>query len=403
MRVAALAACALALATWLPLDAAQAPWAEDPLVQEGFEHFYNLEYDEAIDVFRKLIARHPEEPGGYNHLAQAILYREMLRAGALETELVSGNNPFLRRAKMNPSRADQKEFDDSIRRSMELSEARLEEDPHDIQALYTLGVAHGLRANYNFLVRKAWRDSLRDATTARKLHKKVTDLDPDFVDARLVQGVHEYVVGSLPWGWRMLGFLVGHRGSKDEGIRILRKVAEEGRMNNLDAKVLLSAIYRREKKPQLAIPLVEELIRRFPRNYLLYFELAQMYSDTGEKEEALAALEKLERLRRSRVRGYSRVAPEKIYFAKGNIQFWYRDFDEALVNMKKATAHAEDLDLNTGVLAWMRLGQLYDLKGERTLAIEAYRHAINFAPESDAAKESRRYLSKPYRRADVNG
>ncbi len=377
--------------------------ARDPLVEKGFDHFYNLEYDEAIVVFRQYIERHPEEPRGYNHLAQSILYREMLRTGALETELVSGNNPFLRRPKMNPSAEDQRQFEEAIRRSMELSQARLKKNPRDTQALYTLGVAHGLRANYNFLVRKAWREALRDATAARKLHNRVTELDPNFVDARLVQGVHEYVVGSLPWHWRALGFLIGFRGNKQEGIRILQQVAERGDVNKLDAKVLLSAIYRRERQPERAISLIKELMASFPRNYLLYFELAQMYSEVGEGQRALEVLEKLEQLRLSGAPGFERVLPAKIYFARGNIQFWYRDLDAALVNMRRATAHAEELDLNTAVLAWMRLGQIYDLKGERRFAVEAYRHAIATAPESDAAKESQRYLEKPYRRADIRG
>jgi tetratricopeptide (TPR) repeat protein len=375
----------------------------DPLIQKGFDHFYNLEYDEAIAAFRQYIAKHPDEPRGYNHLAQAILYREMYRTGALETELVSGNNPFLRRPKMNPSPEDQKEFDDAIRRSMELSQARLKENPRDTQALYTLGVAHGLRANYNFLVRKAWMDALRDATQARKLHNRVTELDPNFTDARLVQGVHEYVVGSLPWHWRTLGFLVGFRGNKQQGIRILQEVAEKGDVNKLDAKVLLCAIYRRERKPELAIPLIQELMAAYPRNYLLYFELAQMYSDAGDKDKALETLARLEHLRNSGAPGFARVPMEKIYFARGNIQFWYRDLDQALENIRKAAARADHLDLNTGVLALMRLGQIYDLKGRRQEAIQAYRRAIAYAPESDAAKESRRYLTTPYRRPDIPG
>lgn len=374
---------------------------QDPLIEKGFEHFYNLEYDEAIAVFARYVAAHPEEPRGYNHLAQSILYREMLRTGALETQLVSGNNPFLRRPRMNPRPEDQQRFDDAIRRSMELSQARLKRNPRDTHALYTLGVAHGLRANYNFLVRKAWREALRDATTARKLHNQVTDLDPSFVDARLVQGVHEYVVGSLPWHWRALGFLIGFRGNKDEGIRILQQVAEHGVVNRLDAKVLLSAIYRRERKPEQAIPLIKELITSFPRNYLLYFELAQMYSDLGDKQQALGALRKLEELRESGAPGFAQVPREKICFARGNIQFWYRDLDEALENIKKAAERADHLDLNTGVLAWMRLGQIYDLKRQRGLAVEAYRRAIAYAPDSEAARESRRYLEKPYRRADI--
>ena len=281
---------------------------------------------------------------------------------------------------------------------MELAQATLKRNPNDTQALYALGVSYGLRANYNFLVRKAWRDSLRDATSARRCHSRVSELDPGFIDAQLVQGLHDYIVGSLPAYWRFVGVLVGFHGNKDEGIRRLELVAEKGRANRIDAQILLCAVCRRERRPQRAVVLLEGLIRRFPGNYLLPMELAQMYSDLGNKEKALAPLRQLERQKRSGASGFAQLRMEKIYYAEGTIEFWYNDLDTALANMKQATSAAEELDLNTGVLAWMRLGQIYDLKGQRGLAIEAYRHAMAFAPDSDAARESRQYLVSPYRR-----
>ena len=193
------------LILWL---AVQAQAAHAPL-SVGLDHFYNLEYDEATAEFRKEAAATPEDAAAWNHIAMSILYQEMFRFGALESELVSGTNPFLRRAKMNPSPADQREFAAALQKAMAISQARLDKNPKDLQALYTLGVAHGLRANYNFLVRKAYLDSLRDATTARQLHNKVTELEPANIDARLVQGVYDYTVGSLPWHIKVLGFLVG--------------------------------------------------------------------------------------------------------------------------------------------------------------------------------------------------
>ena len=68
------------------------------LIDQGFSHFYNLEYDEAIAVFDKAIAQNPSNPDLHNHMAQTLIFREMFRDGALESELVSGNNSFLRRA-----------------------------------------------------------------------------------------------------------------------------------------------------------------------------------------------------------------------------------------------------------------------------------------------------------------
>lgn len=367
-------------------------------LSEGFDHFYNLEYDEAITAFREMTHEQPESAAARNHLAQAILYRAMFHAGALESELVSGTNPFLRRPKMNPSPEDEKLFDDSIARSISISEARLQADPDETRALYELGVAYGLRANYNFLVRKAWFDALRDATRARKLHSRVTQLNPRMVDARLVQGVHDYVVGSLPWHVKMLGFLVGFRGDKALGIRTLEYVAEHGDVNRIDAQILLCALYRRERDVKRAVPLLLGLIGQFPRNYILRFELVQMYSDLGDKKSALAAVHKIEEMRAAGAFGYTNLPQEKIYYARGTVQFWYNDLDRALDNMKRVAARSGVLDLNTGTYAWLRMGQIYDLKGQRTHAVSAYQTAIRIAPESDAARLSKRYLSEPYRR-----
>jgi len=45
--------------------------------------------------------------------------------------------------------------------------------------------------------------------------------------------------------------------------------------------VMLCAIYRREREPKKALPQLESLSTRFPRNYLFWFETAQMYADAG--------------------------------------------------------------------------------------------------------------------------
>jgi predicted Zn-dependent protease len=372
--------------------------AQDALADQGFDHFYNLEYDQALAAFRADAAQHPDSADAYNHIAQTVLYREMFRSGALESQLVTGNNPFLRREKMNPSAEDEKAFNDAIARAMELAQARLATHPDDAHALYSLGVSYGLRANYKFLVRKAWLDALRDATQARKAHNRATEIDPNFTDARLVQGVYDYVVGSLPFHWKLLGFLAGYRGDRERGIATLKLVAEKGRVNRADAAVLLCAIYRRERRAQDAVPLLDNLIQRFPRSYLLRLELVQMYGDLGEKDKALAVIAKVQELKRDHAPGYDQLPEEKIRYTRGNLLFWYNDLDIALEDMKFVTARADALDLNTGVYAWLRLGQIYDLQGRRQPAIYAYQKTIRYAPGSDAAHEAQDYIESRYKR-----
>jgi epoxyqueuosine reductase len=388
---------------WLPallfvfLFAPRAPAADAP-VSPGYDHFYNNEFDQALEYFERDLKAHPDDPQMYNHVAQGILYREMLRSGALESQLVSGNNPFLRRPKMEISAQDKQRFAYCVAQAIALSQAKLSHQPNDVAALAALSVAHGLRSNYLFLVEKSWMDSLREATAARKANDRLRELDPRDVDARLVFGLNEYVVGSLPFYMRALGFLGGFHGDRADGIKQLELVAAEGLRNRYDAQVLLAVIYRRERDPRKAIPLLNELAARFPRNYLFRLEQVQMYSDAGDKSSALSVLAEIERLRQAGAPGYANLNPEKIRYFRGNLLFWYNDLPEALVDLRQVTEKAGELDLNTAVLAWLRLGQVQDLQGHHVDAIHAYREAINAAPKSEAAAEAKGYLAAPYHR-----
>ncbi len=364
--------------------------AATPPVSKGFDHFYNLEYDQAIAEFNEEIRDRPNDPFSYTHLAQALLYREMFNAGALETELVSGSNVSLARTKILASETEQKRFDDAIAKAISLSQSRLSADSRDTGALYALGVAHSLRSNYNFLVRKLWREALREFTQSRKVHQQALQIKPDFVDAKFVSGVHDYIVGSLPFALKMVGFLIGFRGDKDGGIRTVEHVAAEGKSSRIDAMILLAVAYRRERHAEKAVPLLHQLIEMFPRNYLYRLEMVQMYADLGKKGEALAVLKSMEESK-----AFKNIPAGKIYHSRGNLLFWYRDYSLAIADLQRVTAGA---GLNTQVNSWLRLGQCYDMLGRRADALRMYRLAVDGAPDSDAAREARRYLGAPYRR-----
>ena len=370
--------------------------ALDPLVERGFDHFYNCEYPEAIAEFQRAVQAAPLDPDRHNHLAQGVLFYMMFRAGSLETEMVTGGNAFLRRPKMEPTAAEQRLFYTSIDESLRLTRLLLEKNPNDAKALYAQGVAIGFRGTFNYLVRKAWLDALRDVTAARKLHNRVVELEPSNIDARMMQGIHDYIVGSLPFAYRLLGFLAGFHGDRDQGIRTVRVVAEKGSWNKVDAQILIGVVSRRERHPELALPICLELRQRFPRNFLILFELSQIYADLGEKDNALGALDRIEALKKSGAPGFKTLPFERIEFARGNLLFWYDEPDAAIVHLRRATAQAHLLDPNSGVNSWLRLGQCLDLRHRREEAQAAYRAAIAYWPAADEARLARRYLNRPF-------
>jgi tetratricopeptide (TPR) repeat protein len=372
------------------------------LMEEAYDASYNLDYDVSLALYEKALAADPQNPELHSYVAYTLLYRELLRDGALDSEMVTGNNSFVRRARMEPPADVEKRFNAETDETLRLCQQRLAKNPRDAHAMHMMAVALGQRANWGFLVRKTWMASLSDSSKAHKLDSQATQIDPNFWDARLIQGVYDYVIGSLPWSMRTLGFVAGFHGDKQRGIHTIEEVAQKGHANKVDAEVVLCALYRREGQTQRAIALVQQLSSRFPRNHLLRFELAQMYGASGQRKNALDTLADIARRKRENIPGYARVPWEKIYYETGNLQFWFDDLDNAMASLQKVTASAQqlnELDLNTGALALMRQGQIYDLQNRHNLAVPVYRQVVQLAPEAEAARESQHYISSPYKRA----
>ena len=365
----------------------------------AYVHFYNLEYAQAIALFGKAAAEVPASATAQNGIAQAVLYREMLRNGALDSEMVDGNNSFLRHPKMEVSQEHQVEFVTAINKALELSQQGLGRNPQDMESLHARAVSFALRSNWNFLVHKAWRDSLNDATASRKLEDRILAINPNDPDAPLGRGVHEYIIGGLPWAWRTLGLLAGFHGDKAKGLAMIEQVARSGKRNKTDAEFLLCAFYRRDHLPEKALVVLSDLAQRYRRNYILRFELAKIYGDLGDGKKALAVIDDIQALKEEKAPGLVDVPWWKIYYERANLQFWHNLPREALVNFNRVVTASDDPSVSARVLSYMRIGQILDTLNERKQAVESYRKAISFAPSAEAAQESRRYLSSPYRRS----
>ncbi len=75
------------------------------------------------------------------------------------------------------------------------------------------------------------------------------------------------------------------------------------------------------------------------------------------------------------------------------------DLDKALDELKAATSSVIAGDAPAAGMAWVRLGEVYDLKGERQQAIAAYRQAMRVAPDTDAAEQAKNYAASRYKKS----
>src|ERR1035438_69224 len=63
----------------------------DAATRKGFDHFYNLEYEKATREFETAEQAHPDDPFAVNHVLAGVIFKELLRIGALDTEAYAGD------------------------------------------------------------------------------------------------------------------------------------------------------------------------------------------------------------------------------------------------------------------------------------------------------------------------
>jgi tetratricopeptide (TPR) repeat protein len=196
------------------------------------------------------------------------------------------------------------EFRNLTREAKRLAEAKLKQEPKNIEALDFLANTEGLKASFEEAVERRHFAALRDGNDAVDHHREVLKLDPKYIDAQITIGLYEYVVGSLPLPVKILAGATGYRGSKKRGLAMLEQVAKEGRWSQDDAKTVLVLLYTREKRFADVLSLTRELSAKYPRNYLLRLETADaLVSLAGvkRKEKDLPAQFRLRKKRSLRL------------------------------------------------------------------------------------------------------
>ena len=144
-----------------------------------------------------------------NHLLAAVVFRELYRIGALDTESYAGDNFLTKKlaAPLDPAVANRvKQLTDQ---ALALSQAQLDKNPNNVDALYARGATRAMNATYVGVANHAWFAALRSAVAARHDNERVLELDPKYVDAKVAVGTDLYIVGSLSWPVKVAASVAG--------------------------------------------------------------------------------------------------------------------------------------------------------------------------------------------------
>jgi tetratricopeptide (TPR) repeat protein len=262
--------------------------AQTQFRQIGDDHFYNLEYREAIENYKELVRSSPADLTAFNQLASAYLYQELFRTGRLDTGTLGTKNRYLGDRQPIVQEKVKLQILDALSQGRDRAERALASNPQNSLALYGLCINYGLRATYDVMIDKSWFAAFRHGSEAKTYCARVRDLDPEFADCYLVLGLYEYAGGALPWSTRWLAAMGGVRGSKEKGIEYVQRAATAGVHNRGSAQILLAMLYRRERRPVEAARILEQLAKKYPRNYLVVLELASAYREAGQSARASA-------------------------------------------------------------------------------------------------------------------
>ena len=196
------------------------------------------------------------------------------------------------------------------------------------------------------------------------------ELDPTRNDAKLTLGLYRYLVSLLPGPVRMMAYLVGFDGGKDEAMRLVEEAAAYPGDSEAEAKFALVLLYNREKEFDRAQRVLTELKRRYPRNRLVWLEAAS----TWLRDERAGMAE------RDLALGFAKLVNDDRPRMFGENEVWLLKRGTARLDLSKLDAARADLEAaRTGpATGWVQgratveLGKIADLEGDRVRARSEY-------------------------------
>ncbi len=356
--------------------------AFDERIQHGIDLIYNLHFDEADAHFAHIIAAAPDNPLGYFFSAMVAWWRVLID---LE------------------DRSHDQAFYDRLARCIEVCDLRLQSEPLDFDAILFKGGAIGFRGRLRG-DREQYIQAARDGLRSLPLLKQSRQLEPSNRDILFGQGLYNYFADVMPQRHAIvrpvMAFLPD--GNRELGLQQLQEVAQQGRYARAEAAYFLAQIYRIfEGDKNAALPYLQELYARYPRNALFHRYTARNLIEVGRWAEGIALYKDyVERSAVGQV-GYHVHGRIEAQYYLGRFAFFKRDFDEAQVQLsavdERVNIASRERDQDYAALANLYLGMLADLRSDVAEAQRRYDRVLALPAQGDSHKRARRYAQTPYR------
>lgn len=366
----------------------------DGTVRDGFEHFYNLDYEGALQRFETVLRAHPQDPMANAYVLQVVIFRELYRQDLLDTTYYARDHFLSSSRKVVIPAEVRKRIEDLTNGAVDLADARIKANAQDKDAYFARSYAKGMHAAFTTFADHSFAGAAKQGLASRNDSEQALKLDPNYTDAKMAVGIQQFAVASLPKFVRMLVGIAGIGGNKEDGLKLLRDAAAHGTVTKVESQTALSLFLRHDGRYAEAYEVAHGLAQQYPRDYLYRLEEANLMKDAGRGPEAIRIYERV--LLDAAKPGYF-IEPrlQLAYFGLAETQRGQGDTAAAAQSYLKASDQPNCSD-------WMRrraqlnAGMMLDLSHQRDAAVKQYQLAGAPGGDQSQASDARKYLRSPY-------
>ncbi len=366
----------------------------DPLVREGYERFYILDYDGALSRFEQVLKAHPKEPMAYGYVQMATVFRELYHQDLLDTTYYAHDSFLTSKRNVVVPDATRQRIESLTDEGIKLCDDRIKANDRDKDAYFARGYLRGIHAAFITLVDHSFVSAARQGYAARGDSEQALKIDPEYADAKMAIGIQQFAVASLPRWVRMMVGIVGVGGNKEKGLQLLRESAAHGVVTAVESRTVLSLFLRHDGRYPEALAVQHGLAAEYPHDYLFRLEEANLTKDEGHGPDAIALYKVV--LGDAAKPGYF-VDPrvQMAWFGLADTERGQNEIADAAEHYVKAADQPECSD-------WLRkraqlnAGEMYDLLHEREKAVALYRQASAGGGDQSQADMARKLIKTAY-------
>lgn len=396
MSLLPLLACLLILCAPAQAQSANAhtdPLNLDPMVRQGFDRFYDLDFDSALKDFNQVAEQHAQDPMAWDYILVVTIFRELYHQDLLDTTYYAHDSFLFNKRQITISKQARDQINGLTDKVIGMCDQRLNQDPNDKNALFARGYARGMHAAFITLADHSFSAAAHQGLQARSDSEAALKIDPQYADADLAIGIQQFAVASLPRFLRIMVGMFGVGGNKERGLALLRNGAEHGVVTTVEARTALSLFLRHDGRYPEALQVERSLTAQYPHDYLFALEVANLLKDEGHGYEAIAEYKKV--LADAQKPGYFIDARLQLgLFGLAETERGYNQLQDAVNSYVQAADQPNCSD-------WLRrraqvnAGEVYDMLHQRNEAVKMYHLAASGADTSQA-QLARKYLQTPY-------